>query len=614
MRQLKKAPSPLPPISYAVLLDDRAGQYFHVSLLVPAAVIKSIRQTSETGVFIRMPAWIPGSYMIRDFARHVHDLSASTPFEQIDKDTWHLAFPSSKTQALRVNYKVHAKDQSVRGAYLGDDRAFFNGTSLFFQLVHAPKETAYQLDIQPPRSHSKIATTDWKIATSLPSVKVDSRGFGRFLAKNYDELIDHPVEISDFIQFNFKAGHCSHSMAISGLASLSEHVDMARLKADTQAIVEAQIEFFDPVQALERTRSARAPMRQYWFLLNTLADGYGGLEHRESTALLSKRSDLPFKGTAPGLPYHDLLGLISHEYFHSWLVKRIQPKAFKPYALDQENYNRLLWLFEGFTSYYDDLFLYRCGRINLSQYLARVAKSICATWRAPGTSRDTVASSSFNAWTRYYRQDESSPNHLVSYYATGSLVALCLDLRLRQSKGAGSLDDVMYALWQRADQGLGENEFSDIVSSVSGLNLAAELQQWTQTSVPLPVQALLELEGFIFEYSSEQWAALRCRVGAVDQGLKLHTVYEGGPAHAAGLITGDTIIAVAGLKCQEQLLKIQLAQFAGRAMPVHFFRADRLLETTIQIPHPAELPKHEVKISRKSGDRRHSWPDAIRRH
>ena len=294
----------------------------------------------------------------------------------------------------------------------------------------------------------------------------EAKSFGRFYADCYDELIDHPVEMGNFTHSRFEACGVLHHIAITG----RHRADMDRLCADLKKICEAQIRFFEP-------ETAAAPMPEYWFLVMAVGDGYGGLEHRASTALICNRDDLPLTGdNKVSNGYRRFLGLASHEYFHTWNVKRIKPDAFIEYDLTRENYTRQLWFFEGITSYYDDLFLARTRLIEPLAYLEMIAENIGRVVSQSGRLKQSVADSSFDAWVKYYRQDENSPNAIVSYYQKGAMVGLALDLTIRQrTNGAKTLDDVMRALWVEYGQsgkGVSEGGVQVMAEKAAGIPLA----------------------------------------------------------------------------------------------------------------------------------------------
>jgi predicted metalloprotease with PDZ domain len=403
------------PIRYAIRPLNPEAHTFTVSCTVP--------DPDPAGQCLALPAWIPGSYLIRDFARHIVTIRAECggkPWRltKIDKHTWRApACPDG--EALSVHCEIYAWDLSVRGAHLDQSHGFFNGTSVFLRVI-GHEEAPCQVDIEAPPGPQYA---DWRIATALQPAHAEpggakAHGFGVYQAANYDELIDHPVEMGLFTLASFSACGVDHEIAISG----RHDADIERIAADLARICAWQIRFF----------GEPAPMSRYVFLVTAVGEGYGGLEHRASTALLCSRDDLPYPGMGKiSEGYRKFLGLCSHEYFHTWNVKRIKPAEFIPYDLDRENFTTLLWFFEGFTSYYDDLALLRSGSIKLADWLEITAKTISSVQRGPGRRLQTLAESSFDAWSKFYRPDENTPNAVVSYYAKGALVALALDLTLR---------------------------------------------------------------------------------------------------------------------------------------------------------------------------------------
>ncbi|MDB5917095.1 MAG: peptidase, partial [Massilia sp.] len=474
----------IPAIRYAIAPKDLAGHLFEVTL--------SVDLPDPDGQVVALPAWIPGSYMIREFSRNIVRIRAESEGKpvalvKVDKHTWRAAPVAG---ALTVQYEVYAWDLSVRAAHLDQTHGFFNGTSVFLRVL-GQEAMAHQVDIQRPAS---AAASTWRVATALAELGAERHGFGTYVAAGYDELIDHPVEMGDFALASFKAHGVPHDIVVSGCVP---NLDMGRLQADLKKICETQIAFFEP-------KSKRAPMGRYVFLTLAVGDGYGGLEHRASTALICARADLPTAATPKILEANDgylkFLGLCSHEYFHTWNVKRIKPAAFAPYDLQAETYTPLLWLFEGFTSYYDDLLLVRSGLLDEATYLKLQAKTIGSVLRGSGRTKQSVADSSFDAWGKYYRQDENAPNAIVSYYTKGSLVALMFDLTIRaRTDGRKSLDDVMLALWQRFGRdfytssngrGVTEAEVEALFDEVSGLKLKPLFERYVRGTDDLPLAKL----------------------------------------------------------------------------------------------------------------------------
>ncbi|OZI77263.1 peptidase M61 [Bordetella genomosp. 12] len=572
------------PVIYRLEPHDPAGHRYRITL--------TVQQPDPQGQRLSLPAWIPGSYLIRDFSRQIETLSARAgnrpvAVEKTDNHTWQLA-PCAGP--VVIDYTVYAWDLSVRGAHLDESHGFFNGTSVFLR-VHGQDDQPCQLDLAPPPG-----IEGWKVYTSLPQAGARRHGFGRYQAPDYDALIDHPVEMGTPQVARFTAHGAEHELVFTGVAP---HLDLARIARDVQKICETQIAFFEP-------RTRRAPFLdsadRYVFMTMVTGDGYGGLEHRASTALMTARKDLPVLGQqGQGEGYRSFLGLVSHEYFHTWNVKRIKPAAFAPYGLQQPDLTRLLWIFEGFTSYYDDLLLLRAEVIGRADYLRLLSKAITGVMRSPGRHKQSVAESSFDAWTRYYKQDENSPNALVSYYTKGSLVALGLDLLIRRdSQGQRSLDDVMRLLWQRygrdfyqgRPQGLGETEFPALVREATGVDARRFIQRYAYGRADVPLTELLAPHGVEVRWkTASPIPSMDVRTRKQADSLVLATVFEGGAAHRAGLSAGDVLVAIDGLKVEAPAgLDVLLSQYRpGDRVLVHVFRRDELRAYRLRLAAPEAL-------------------------
>ncbi|MES2323890.1 MAG: M61 family metallopeptidase [Pseudomonadota bacterium] len=597
---MKKTQTKQLAVKYAINPKDLAGHLFEVTVTVATP--------DAGGQVFALPAWIPGSYMIREFSRNIVRIRAEAdgkpvPLKKIDKHTWQAA-PAAGP--LTVVYEVYAWDLSVRAAHLDQTHGFFNGTSVCLR-VDGQEQLPHQVDIQRP---ADPAARNWRVATALPELGARRYGFGTYVAANYDELIDHPVEMADFALATFKAHGIAHDIVITGRVP---NLDMQRLQTDLKAICEAQIAFFEP-------RTRRAPMDRYVFLTLAVGDGYGGLEHRASTALICARADLPTTA-APRTAennegYLKFLGLCSHEYFHTWNVKRIKPAVFAPYDLQAETYTPLLWLFEGFTSYYDDLMLVRAGIIGEAAYLKLLAKTVASTLRGSGRTKQSVADSSFDAWGKYYRQDENAPNAIVSYYGKGSLIALAFDLTIRaKTKGKKSLDDVMLALWQRygrdfyptVGRGVTEAEVEALFDEVSGLKLKPLFERYVRGTVDLPLAKLYAPFGVkLADERRSSKPSLDVGLGRDGADCKLTQVHEGGAAHKAGLSAGDILMAVDGLRVAGQPcnLDAMLSRYkVGDKVGVHAFRRDELMtfDVTLQGDRVPGVTLSLVDERKKSG-------------
>ncbi|WP_353234917.1 peptidase M61 [Diaphorobacter ruginosibacter] len=512
-----------PAVYFRVEPTDPHTHLFNVTMVVarPAA-----RQE------LALPVWIPGSYLVREFSKNLQQLKArqngeEVTLRQLDKHRWIAS--CARNQPLTLTYQVAAYDHSVRTAWLDGSRGFFNGTSLCLRAV-GHEDKPHGIDIAPP-----ARIKGWQAATSLTPVKVNRAGFGTYAAANYDELVDSPVELGRFWSARFTACGVPHRIVVAGAAPT---FDGERLVADTRRICETEIRFWHG-----RRKPAHA---HYLFMLNVVDDGYGGLEHKNSTALICGRRDLPRVGEKQAPEgYNTLLGLISHEYFHTWNVKRMRPAEFARHDYDAENYTGLLWFFEGFTSYYDDLLLRRAGLIDHAAYLRLLTKTINQVQQTPGRKVQSVAEASFDAWVKYYRQDENTPNSTVSYYTKGSLVALCLDLALRQH-GKATLDDVMRGLWRRTRGGpMSLDDVLQVLHDLTGRSWAGEIQRWAYGTDDLPLKELLASQGIAMQPDTAapaQRLGMRVQEGAV--GIAVKAVLSGGPAEQAGFMAGDEWLGI----------------------------------------------------------------------
>ncbi len=563
-------------VALCVEIADVNAHLFRVTLTIarPAAQQR-----------VALPVWIPGSYLVREFARSLQGLGASQTgrpspaCSQIDKCSWQIACDPKR--ALQVSYLVHARDNSVRSAWLDAERGFFNGTSLFLR-VEGQAHLPHTLEIARP-THTK----NWSLATGLAPQKIDPQGFGRYEAASYDELVDCPVEMGAFWSGSFTACGVPHRFVVAGALPT---FDGERLLADTKQICETQIRFWHGKK--------KPPFKNYVFMLNAVDDAYGGLEHRNSTALICKRKDLPRLGDARDtrVPegYTTLRGLISHEYFHTWNVKRMRPAEFESYAYDRENYTELLWFFEGFTSYYDDLLLRRAGLLDNAAYLRLLNKTINQVLQAPGRLVQSVAEASFDAWVKYYRQDDNTPNATISYYTKGALVALCFDLTLR-NEGRTTLDDVMRSVWARCHEKgrsgpMQEADFAAVLEALGQRSFAPELAQWVHSTAELPLQALLATQGVaVHEDASQLVQRLGLRV-AESGGVVIKTVLRGGVAEKAGFAVGDEWLGVALPKSAAPGWRMtrldDLTEVAGNAKKVTALvsRDKRLMQLSLTLP------------------------------
>ena len=579
-------------ILYRITPIDLAAHLFAVEI--------HIEQADPRGQIISLPAWIPGSYMIRDFARQIQNLSVKQEkkdlyFEQLDSHSWQIQ-PCDKP--IVVSYQVYAWDLSVRTAHLDETHGFYNGTSVCLQ-IHGQEDKPCLVDIVPPKKPK-----DWRVYTSLPEAKnikgaALRHGFGLYIAPNYDALIDHPVEMGTPTMISFKACGATHEMVFTGNIP---NIDLERIARDTQKICEYQIQFFEP-------ETHAAPFLdssdRYVFMTMVTGKDYGGLEHRASTALVASRADMPVLGDETmSEGYRQFLGLISHEYFHTWNVKRIKPKAFAPYDLYDPCHTSLLWIFEGFTSYYDDLSLLRSGVINQESYLELISKTITAVHNTPGRFKQSVTQSSFDAWTKYYKQDENAINSIISYYSKGSLIALGLDLLIqKESAGRHSLDDVMRELWasygrdfyrHKSQTGLEEFEVVELIKRATGVDCKEFIDLYVKGTQDVPLAELLPVQGWQLHEETSSKPELNIKTRALDGQCQIAQVKAQGAAHLGGLSAGDIFIAIDRIKVDSQSLNTLLSRYrVNDKVKVHVFRRDEMRK--FQVKLQAGDSKYTVK-------------------
>ena len=541
----------------------------------------TFRQEHDLETEISLPNWVPGSYLIRDFSRHITTIRAFCNGEyahltQVKKNRWRTAPQSGEWE---IYYTVYAYDLSVRGSFLTAERGFFDGACLFLQ-VNGQENSTHQIEFL-------ILPKTWRIATTLPQTDVHN-----FQTTSYHDLIDHPVELGNIEFLDFEAGGIPHRIALSGHYP---DFDRDRLVSDIRKICETELAMFP----------SPAPFTHYLFLLHVGDNIYGGLEHISSTALLADRHSLPPHGmTEANDAYTQLLGLFSHEYFHAWNVKSIKPAAFAPYDLDRENYTEQLWAFEGITSYYDDLFLARSRTIAPEAYLRLLAQSITRVQQTKGRLKQSLAESSFTAWNKFYKQDENSPNAIVSYYQKGALAALCLDLAIRsKSSGRHTLDRVMqqhYRDWLETRQGIPEKQWQARCQAFTGLDLEDFFQTTLYSTADLPLAELLATIGiglqwqaqprshggaFLSEPPTETPAPVSdfgARFKQNSDHATLTHVFNGGSAENAALCPQDKIIAIDGYACTD--LAAQWAQLPiGATARLHYFRTGILYVADITV-------------------------------
>ncbi|WP_291374711.1 M61 family metallopeptidase [Acinetobacter sp. UBA6720] len=554
-------------LHYQIEFDDYRQHLIHVTL----------RFVADPTQVLSLPTWIPGSYLIREFSKHIESVRAYDEegrllqIQKFEKNKWRLF--NTDHELITVEYDVYAYDLSVRGAYVDQTRLYVNPACACLGL-EGQEDKAIEVELFLPDE-----LKHFQLATGMASKSLVK---GRFTlkAKNYAELIDAPFELAEQTRFVFEANGIPHEFVVSGKHAMNA----ARMQQDIEKICATEISMF-----------GSAPFANYTFMTMATANSYGGLEHPNSTSLISPREDLP-KVNEPEEPsedYQRFLGLCSHEYFHSWLVKFIRPENFVNYDLNKEGYTSLLWIFEGFTSYYDDLILLRSGVISQASYIKLLKTQIDRYLQNPGRFVQSVSESSFDAWVKFYRQDENSNNAGTSYYNKGCLVALCLDLGLRLR--GSSLDALMRKLYENAQKGIQVHERTivELCNELTGDNWIEQVNHLINTTDELPLDQLFPEFGLSYSLKNDKSLPLGLKLVDKPEGVLVQSARRDGAAAQAGLSAHDVIIAIDGLKATVKLVEKYAKQ--DDTYSILAFRRDELLSFDVKAAGSA-LTEVELKV------------------
>ncbi|MDQ6652971.1 MAG: PDZ domain-containing protein [Acidobacteriota bacterium] len=560
-----------PEITFAVSMPKPHTHMLDVEVRIKRG---GAEQLANQEVLI-MPVWTPGSYLIREFARHVQDFAATDAagqplkWDKINKNSWRVVTNGSRE--WRANYRVYANELSVRTNELNSDHAFWNNAALLMY----PEGF-----LNAPSTLRIIAPQPWRVATGLPPVPGQK---STFRAANFDTLYDSPVEVSNFKTLSFEVKGVPHRIVIDG----DGNYDPEKMRADVKKIVETEVELM----------GGEVPYHDYTFILHLRSNTGGGLEHLNSTALGYPRfgfSPEPSEGVnsaGPGAPplrtYRGFLSLVAHEFFHLWNVKRIRPDALGPFDYTKENYTRLLWVAEGITDYYARLALRKAGLISVKEFLSENARAFQNLQNTPGRLEMTAEESSFDTWIKYYRQDENSVNSQVDYYDKGAILGLLLDLEIRrQSKGAKSLDDVMrylYTEFYKKDRNYTPEDFQKACEIMAGASLDQLFAKYVRGREELDYNSALNAAGLRLETTAPSGATAMDKpyLGAdlVQEGdrLMVRRVYAGGPAYEQGLNTGDQIVALNNMRANKDFFDARMAEKRpGDLITLTIFRSDDL--------------------------------------
>jgi len=550
---------PIAPIRYRVAMPEPQSHEFHITMEIPAF-------PGKDSIDVVFPAWAPGSYLVRDFSRHIYDLEMrdhagkAIPCERIDKQRWRLR---TVGKPIVVRYRVFAFEVSVRTSFLDDSHAFLNGTSLFF-FVAGEMARPCVVAIEPP--------ADWRISTALPALRGQRHTFA---ARDYDELVDSPIEVGTHQVLAFRVDGTRFEIALHG----HTNADLARIQTELRAIVRTTGAIFGGF-----------PFDRYLFIIHALSTR-GGLEHANSCTLdivgLSFEDEKAYQGFAE---------LAAHEFFHAWNVKRIRDRALGPFDYTQENYTRLLWFHEGFTEHMQALILMRAGLLPVERYLKDLAEDWTRYAARPGRNVAPLSELSYEAWIKQYKPADNHTNRMVSYYDKGRWAGLALDLILRSATaGRRGLPDLFRRLWQRhaaRDKSIDTAIIRSEAEAIAGRSLASYFNRFIDGTAELPVPTLLRGAGVKVQSSAPAehersdkvkarrllgWSGLVFASNGERDSAVVKNVIPDSPAWRAGITFGDEIIAIDGARTSGATVGKRLADGkVGQDVAVTFFRKDRL--------------------------------------
>jgi predicted metalloprotease with PDZ domain len=575
-------------------------------LEVDIAIKRPAGSTVSNEDLLVMPVWTPGSYLVREFERHVQDFEAkdaagqSLKWEKTNKNTWRVI--TGGAREWHASYKVYANELSVRTNELNSDHAFWNNAALLMYL------NGY---LKNPSTVHVLAPEVWRVATGLPSAPGPKN---TFRAENFDILYDSPFEVSNFKVLSFAVKGVPHRIVIDG----EGNYDPERTRRDVQKIVETEVELM----------GGEVPYKDYTFILHLRANGGGGLEHLNSASLGYPRfgfraqtgdrmtSSSPNAAAQVGPEYRGFLSLVAHEFFHLWNVKRIRPDALGPFDYANENYTKVLWVAEGITDYYADIALRRAGLISERDFLTAAARSFQSLQNTPGRLEQSAEESSFDSWIKFYRQDENSINSQVSYYDKGSILGLLLDLEIRnRSNGTKSLDDVMRYLFNefyKKDRNYNSQDFQQACEQMAGSSLAEFFAKYVRGREELDYNGALSAAGLeldIPDVTEGGKSPARPYLGAdtAQEGdrVVVRRVYAGSPAYEQGLNTGDQVIALNNMRVTKDFFDARIAEKKpGDLINLTIFRSDDLSTLLIKLGARSEGTYRIVPVDKQSDKQR----------
>lgn len=550
-----------PNIHYFVSMSAPESHLFEVTL--------NISNWQEKTLDLKMPVWTPGSYLIREYSRHLQNFTANLTWEKKAKNYWQI--DTNNESNITIKYQIYANDLTVRTNHLDATHGYFNGAALFFYIPNY-ENLPFTITINPPQSY-------WQISTSLP--KINSLE-NTFIADNFDTLVDSPFEIGTQKVYDFEVENKPHQWVIWG----EGNIEIEKLIKDTQKIIKTEKKIFGDL-----------PYDNYFFLLHLSASGFGGLEHKNCCVL-----NYPRFGFKKIEKYYRFLQLVAHEYFHLWNVKRIRPKALENFNYEEENYTTALWFSEGTTSYYDMIIPLRAGIYNHKTFFELLSKDISQYLTIPGRNIQPLSESSFDTWIKLYRRDAYSNNCQISYYLKGQLVTLLLDLLIRKNTdNEKSFDDVMTSMWLKFGKeeiGFSDEELKTEIEVIANTNLTEFFNRYLDTTATLPFDEYFEPFGLTLEAQIDANTPpyLGLNIQRKNGSEEITFVDANSPAGKVGIEAGDELLAINGFRVNVDNLTDRLLDYqANDIIQLSYFHQEELktVEIILATPQPSN---YHVKI------------------
>ncbi len=564
-------------IEYHVHMEKPENHYFQVEMVV--------HDWKKNELEVKLPVWAPGSYLVREFAKNLDLVKAfdekgnALPIMKTSKNKWSIA--TNKSKKVSIKYEVYAFELTVRTSFLDFTHGFISGSGVFMYVENL-KNKPGKVHIHPHESF-KVITTALEPATE----QLASDGVHSYKYSNYDQLVDCPIEVGNQVVFKFNSENVEHTVGIYGRGNY----EIDQLKEDMAKITSEATKVF-----------GENPNKKYTFIIHNVEDGQGGLEHMNSTVLSVNR------WTYKGSDYNKFLSLVAHEYFHLWNVKRIRPIELGPFNYDEENYTDLLWVMEGFTSYYDELLLLRSGYYSQDEYLRKFNGSLNYVEGTYGSKVQPLAHSSYDAWIKAYRPNENSSNTTIHYYTKGQMMAAIFDAMIVfEYKGKKSLDDFMQVIYKKyykeLNRGFTSKEFQKELSEFVHQDLSEFFTNHIEGTIPPDYKVYFARVGIDVEYTGKSTPSMGIRFS--DRGGKtiISTVRRNSSAENAGLSPGDEIIAVDGVRVDSKALgELFDTMEEGDKIPMLISRDNILFEITVTVQN-YEQPRYNLSPMNTSSEK-----------